>query len=191
MNENVQVLELDLILDQISKHTAFSLGKEIVLRQKPQSRRLLIQRNNDRMRDALLLTVRFGGLPFSGIKDIRDPLIKAKKGGLLSIEEAVWVSRHGHGCENMKIALRKTELTVPFVFDLVDSLQVSLPLSRKIDACFSPNYEVLDTASPLLKEIRDKLRKMDAEISRQIQKFISTNADRLTDQLATDRKSVV
>lgn len=187
MNENVQVLELDLILDQISKHTAFSLGKEIVLRQKPQSRRLLIQRNNDRMRDALLLTVRFGGLPFSGIRDIRDSLIKAKKGGLLSIEEAVWVSRCGHGCENMKTALRKTELNVPFVFDLVDSLQVSLQLSRKIDACFSPNYEVLDTASPLLKEIRDKLRKMDAEISRQIQKFISTHADRLTDQLATYR----
>jgi DNA mismatch repair protein MutS2 len=187
MNENVQVLELDLILDQISKHASFSLGKEIVLRQKPQSRRLLIQRNNDRMRDALLLTVRFGGLPFSGIKDIRDSLIKAKKGGLLTIEEAVWVSRHGHGCENMKAALRKTELSVPFVFDLVDSLLVSLSLSRKIDACFSPNYEVLDTASSLLKEIRGKLRKMDAEISRQIQKFISTNADRLTDQLATYR----
>jgi dsDNA-specific endonuclease/ATPase MutS2 len=59
-------------------------------------------------------------------------------------------------------------------------LQVSLPLSRKIDACFSPNYEVLDSASPLLKEIRDKLRKMDTEINRQIQKFISANADRLT-----------
>lgn len=187
MNENVQVLELDLILDQISKHAAFSLGKEIVLRQKPQSRRLLIQRNNDRMRDALLLTVRFGGLPFSGIKDIRDPLIKAKKGGLLSIEEAVWVSRHGHGCESMKTALRKTELDVPNVFDLVDSLLVNLSLSRKIDSCFSPNYEVLDSASPLLKEIREKLRKMDAEINRQIQKFISTNADRLTDQLATYR----
>lgn len=187
MNEQTQVLELDLILDQISKYTAFSLGKEVVLRLKPQNKRLMIQRNNDRMRDALLLTVRFGGLPFSGIKDIRDSLIKAKKGGLLSVEEAVWVSRHGHGCENMKTALRKTELSVPYVFDLIDSLNVSLPLSKKIDACFSPNYEVLDTASPLLKEIRDKLRKMDAEISRQIQKFISANADRLTDQLATYR----
>ncbi len=187
MNEQIQVLELDLILDQISKYAAFSLGKEVVLRLKPQNKRLLIQRNNDRMRDALLLTVRFGGLPFSGIKDIRDSLVKAKKGGLLSVEEAVWVSRHGHGCESMKTALRKTELSVPFVFDLIDSLNVSLTLSKKIDACFSPNYEVLDNASPLLKEIRDKLRKMDAEINRQIQKFISANADRLTDQLATYR----
>lgn len=187
MNEQTQVLELDLILEQISKHASFSLGKEVVLRQKPQNKRLLIQRNNDRMRDALLLTVRFGGLPFSGIKDIRDSLIKAKKGGLLSVEEAVWVSRHGHGCESMKSALRKTELSVPFVFDLVDSLQTSSALSKKIDSCFSPNYEVLDSASPLLKDIRDKLRKMDAEISRQIQKFISANADRLTDQLATYR----
>lgn len=187
MNEQTQVLELDLILDQISKHASFSLGKEVVLRQKPQNKRLLIQRNNDRMRDALLLTVRFGGLPFSGIKDIRDSLVKAKKGGLLSVEEAVWVSRHGHGCESMKAALRKTELSVPFVFDLVDSLQTNSALSKKIDSCFSPNYEVLDSASPLLKDIRDKLRKMDAEISRQIQKFISANADRLTDQLATYR----
>ncbi len=187
MNEQTQVLELDLILDQISKHASFSLGKEVVLRQKPQNKRLLIQRNNDRMRDALLLTVRFGGLPFSGIKDIRDSLVKAKKGGLLSVEEAVWVSRHGHGCESMKSALRKTELSVPFVFDLVDSLQTNSALSKKIDSCFSPNYEVLDSASPLLKDIRDKLRKMDAEISRQIQKFISANADRLTDQLATYR----
>ena len=188
MNPEVyHVLEFDEILQRIASLAHFSLGKKQILESEPLMSRLKLQRENQLVGDALAICVRYGMLPFGGVRDVSSALIKSKKQGIVSVEEAVHIGRLGHAVKAMNQFMDKVELKVDSVRDVLDSVVVSSTLTAHIDRCFSYQYEVLDQASPELSSIRSRLRKMDEKISRAVNQFMSANAAHLTDTVTTLR----
>lgn len=191
MNQHWEVLELTEILREVSNHTRFSLGRELVLSLQPQFGRLWVERELARTKEAIALETTSGSLPLGGISDIRQPLRESLKDQTLAIGELLAVARHGQAVKTIKDYMRKAEITTPQLIEIVTAMQESIALSNEIERCFSPSYEVLDNASPELKSIRKQMRHNQTELHKTADSFIQKNSAKLTDTISTYRNDRV
>ncbi len=182
-----QQLELDVIKEKIAGFAAFSLGKETVMAMTPNFSKLTVERDLQRVKQALGVVVFNGGFSFSGMKDLRQPLSKADKQAILSVQEIVDIGLFIRGTLLIQSELLKLEVPHDSLDDLIESLESDMNLAVQIERCFSPNYEVLDSASSLLSSLRRQLREMDQRVSVQMQKFLEANKESLSQQATTQR----
>ena len=62
--------ELQLIIKQMSSYASFSLGKNELLACKPSFDKLVIIRDNKRIKEALELCFKYDSMPFNGLDHI-------------------------------------------------------------------------------------------------------------------------
>ena len=77
-------LELNTIISEMCNYTSFSCGKKLVSEIRPSYNKLIIQQENNRMREALQSCITYGACPIEGFHDIRDVLEDCNKGRTLS-----------------------------------------------------------------------------------------------------------
>ena len=188
MNSLEKSLELDVILEEMLKHCAFSLGKK-ALRETPVSYdRLVIRQRNERLREALACTVHYGSMPFYGVRDIREPLQKAQKGGVLNGQELLNIVQFIGGVRGI-LAYEKNcaETEHPQLKDLCSTLAVHQKTETFIRACINEYGDVMDSASAELRNIRAALRKADADIANAVRSFLSAHPGSVVDSIVTER----
>ena len=66
-------------------------------------------------------------------------------------------------------------------------MEPHLEVAEQLERCFTPYGEVLDSASPELKQIRRSLHQTEAELVRESQRFVQSHASLLTDSITTTR----
>lgn len=186
-----QGLQYEDILSQVARHCAFSKGKEAVLALQPSFSRLMIIQDCERTQEALSCTIRYGSLPFEGIRDIENPLTVALKDGICSGLDLLDIVDHERGLKAMKNYVQKLEIETPRIRELVDALVSHPEIVKKIEACISTHGEVLNSASSTLANIRKRLKGVDAELAKQAQSFVSSNASKLMDSIVTTRNNRV
>lgn len=183
-------LEFNLILDAIAHHARFSLSKAIVLETQPFQKRLEIQRENDRTQAAMTCDRLLGPIPMQGMSDIRLILQESTKDLTLSIPDLLDVARFVRG-----VVLVKSYFTnvndLGALADLVDSLNPRPSLSESIEKCFNAALEVLDSASPKLKDIRRHLRLTQSKLNDTAAAFVSKNAAYLSESITLIRNDRV
>lgn len=191
--EKFKVFELDVIKEQIASNANTSLGKERVLENTVSFEYLKIKRNLERSNDMLQMIIRYGDLPFGGIRDLRMAIKKAKMNSILTPYEIVSVADSLDAARNMIQHVRKLDVNYPALDDLFDSLTMHEKVVQQIRPVFSSSNEILDSASPTLKTIRTNIRKTEASISSQLDRFIAQNASKLMDTVVAYRndRSVV
>lgn len=187
MNNALEILQYDLILENIAHFATFSLGRERIQQLKPSSSLLWIERENKRTQTAMECERLMGPLPMPGMSNISDALIKVSKDQTLDFEELISVARFTHSVLSTKSYFKTSEINLENLEDLIQALDVNLDLAKKIERCFSPANEMLDHASQNLSSIRTKLRKKNSERTDKIQRFISSNASKLTESISTMR----
>ena len=187
MTKPQEILQFDLILNEIAHFATFSLGKEAILNLQPSHSKLWIERENARTQTAMECERLYGPLPMPGMTNINDALIKASKDQILDFEELINVARFTHAVLQTQSYFKSAEINLSALSDLIQSLEVNLDLAKKIERCFSPSLEMLDSASKELASIRTKFRKKNSERADKIQRFISSNAAKLTDTISTTR----
>ena len=84
---------------------------------------------------------------------------------------------------------KRQDLDTPLIKELCDSFAEHQQLASSIDRCISLNAEVLDSASPALKSIRKSILSCNADISSEVQRFLSRNASKLMDTITTMRNN--
>jgi DNA mismatch repair protein MutS2 len=181
-------LELNIILEQVEKYCSFSMGKEIVRKTVPSFDKLIIQRDHAFMKEALATTVHYGTIPFGGITDIREMLINADKGRVLSGQECLAEIRLIKGIQGI-VSFEKTitEVEHTNLKDLIDTLNVHRKTEQYLSRCFNEYGEVVDSASPELRGIRSALRHAESEITSAANKFVASHADQVVDAIVTYR----
>lgn len=188
MNSLEKSLELDVILEEMLRHCAFSLGKKR-LRETPVSYdRLIIRQRNERLKEALACTIRYGPMPFYGVRDIQEALQKAEKGGVLSGNELLNIVQFIGGVRGM-LAYEKgcTDIAHPQLKDLCSTLTVHQKTETFIRGCINEYGEVMDSASAELRGIRAALRKADADIANAVRNFLSSHPGSVVDSIVTER----
>ena len=188
MNSLEKSLELDVILEEMLRHCAFSLGKKR-LRETPVSYdRLIIRQRNERLKEALACTIHYGPMPFYGVRDIQEALQKAEKGGVLSGNELLNIVQFIGGVRGM-LAYEKgcTDIAHPQLKDLCSTLTVHQKTETFIRGCINEYGEVMDSASAELRGIRAALRKADADIANAVRNFLSSHPGSVVDSIVTER----
>lgn len=181
-------LELNIILAQVAKYCAFSLGKEAVLSSLPSYDPLVIRRDHARMSEALQATVHYGTLPMAGIRDLTEMLKNAEKGRTLSAQDLineVYFIQGVRGIVSYQKEMRDFEH--PALDDLIDTLVVHEHTEKTIRRCINEYGEVMDTASHELSNIRASIRRSEHEIASAANRFVAAHSDSVVDGIITYR----
>lgn len=169
------------------RHTSFSLGKQILRQTLPRFDELWVKRELTRTKEAYDLVIRYGNLPFGGIHDIHDSVEASMKDMILSCQELREIADSARAVEHMQTYMKHSEIETPYIKELIDSFQDYRKLASAIEHCISVNNEVMDNASEALKGIRKAITACNGEISGEVQRFISRNANKLMDTITTVR----
>lgn len=187
MKENEDYLELDIVKQQFIKHCSFSLGKQKIRQLTPQYDSLWLQRELQRCKEAFQLVIRYGNMPFGGVKDIQESVQDAQKDRTLTPQELREIADEIRACEQVDKYFKASELETPYLKELSDSFADGRGCASAIEKCISINYEVLDHASDTLRGLRRSLRSCSGEISQEVQRFITHHSAKLTDTITTTR----
>ena len=181
-------LELDVIISQMERYCDFSLGKQRVHDTVPSFDRLVIQRDNARIKEALACTIKYGPCPITSMSDLRSTLANAKKGRTLSIQECMDEMRLISGIRsaaNYETTL--VDVPHPDLHELFDSLIVHDILERNLRRIFNEYGEIMDNASKQLQSIRSSLRRIDGDIASAAAAFVASHASSVVDSIVTYR----
>ena len=189
MKDMYEPLELHEVKEQVAKHASFSLGKQLIRQMMPRFDALWVRRELARVKEAYALVVRFGNMPFGGIHDTRDSIEAAMKDMTLTPHELRGIADSTRGVEQVRKYMKASDLVTPLIKELCDSFAEHQQLASSIDRCISLNAEVLDSASPALKSIRKSILSCNADISSEVQRFLSRNASKLMDTITTMRNN--
>lgn len=185
MNDSLQRLDMDKVLERIAFHASFSLGKDAILKTKPSYSRMIVQRDLNRLEDAMKVLEDGHSLGFGGISDVSYVLSRAEKHAVLIVQEIVQISRFMQGVGRLKKQFNKFEENYEHLNDLFASLIINEQLLKHLNHSFSDQGEVLDRASSEIRNVRQEIRTMEQKIDEASHSFIKKNKDMLTEQVVS------
>jgi len=186
----LRLLEFDKIRKQLEPHAETNLGKE-------QVEQLAPYYQYDQVAYALaetdeaLTAIRLKGEPsFAGIRDIRNQIKRATIGSILHADEFVDIAATITGARRIKkyleaVQAEKNEL--PILLKHSSLIQPCHELEAEINRCIDRNGNVLDDASPELRNIRRKMKSYESQIREKLEQIVRTNIHKLSDAIITIR----
>ena len=178
MSENteksIKTLELDAVLLMLAREC---VSEEAVRRTQsymPCAEPYEIRSLQNQTSAAVKYIARFGTPPFSGMKDIRPSMLRAEKGGVLSIRELMDIASI-LGCARSVKKYGQTDDTFETCIDgLFNSLVPNRFLEDKINRAIVSEEEISDAASAKLADIRRHIRSAGTAARESLQKLISS-----------------
>ena len=168
-------LELDKVLEMLAERAGSLAGKERCMQLRPTSDLEDVQALLDQTSAACDLSTRKGYPGFSEIRDVKDSLDRADRGGALSPKELLRIAGVLRCARTVKGYTAEDE--APTVLDgLFKCLTANKYLEDKIFGAILSEEEIADTASPELADIRRHKRVQGAKIKDSLQKIISSPA---------------
>lgn len=185
MKKALQILEWEKIINEISKYAETSLGKEKILELIPTKEYFLIEKWHQENKEAFRTIFDFGFPSFSGIKDIKKYLEKGKIGGIIFPEEFEDIVSTLEAWKRLRDYQEKVKNLAQNLWG--KSIHVLSHLLSEIRKCIQ-NGEILDNASPELKNIRSKIFKTHQKIKETAEYFLQNEwKNFLQDSLITIR----
>ena len=174
MEQSYSILELPAILQMLAAQTESGMGREAALALQPSVNAEEVRRRLQETNDAARLMTLRGSPSFSGVRDIRPSLDRARLGGVLNGRELLdiaGVARCARLCKAY-IAEDKTEKTS--IDNLFHALRANKFLEERITTALPAEDEVADSASPDLADIRRKMRAASARAREALNKILSS-----------------
>ena len=174
MEKSYSILELPAILQMLAAQTESGMGREAALALQPSVNAEEVRRRLQETNDAARLMTLRGSPSFSGVRDIRPALDRARLGGILNGRELLdiaGVARCARLCKAY-IAGDKTEKTS--IDSLFHALRANKFLEERITTALPAEDEVADSASQDLADIRRKMRAASARAREALNKILSS-----------------
>lgn len=193
MQEKIlKTLEFNKIKDLLIEHASSTIGADKIYALTPSSSYeevLRMQAETDEGSHVLRLK---GHAPLSGIHDIRPHVKRAQIGGILNTHELVQAASTIYAARTMKRFIEnllENEVEIPILEEKAEQIAVLTSTEHKIKNAIDENGEILDGASEVLRQIRQKLRSNESRIREKLESLIrSRNAAKmLSDAIVTIR----
>ena len=177
MTEKVfKVLEYNNIISKLIALTTCEPSKEIAKDLKPSVDLEEINKHLHETEDAQSLIARKGLPPFSGVKDIRNPVLRAERGGVLSYLDLLNVA-------NLLRSARRTldysssvdDPTDNVISILISNLRSNRSLEERIYKAIISEEEMADDASPKLFDIRRQISSRQVAIKDKLNEVIRSS----------------
>ena len=189
MNKHHKSLELDKVLEMLASHTSCEDARLAALELNPETELENAQALMNQTRDAHMLLARFGGPSFGGLTNVNNALFRADAGSTLSLRELLDIAAVLRVIRSI-VQWRSTNEGVATILDIYFSALVPNKfLEETITGAIISEEEIADNASPLLADIRRKIRTQEGKVREQLGKFThNTNYSKyLQDNIITMR----
>ena len=154
---SLRMLEFHLVLDRLAGYATFPPARELALALEPSQDPAEVVRRQEETLEARRVFESAIDLPLGDARDIRGALQRALLGGVLTGEELIEVNETLKAARTVRAALlRRTD--APVLVSLAQGLPVMRELERALEAAIGPAGDVLDGASPYLRDLRVEAR---------------------------------
>ena len=155
--QSVGLLEFEQIRQQVASYTRTVIGRETAQSLSPSSDLLEIATRQQETTEARQFLDQGGSLEFGPDIDFREYVQRALLGGLLRGEELYAIRGLTSATRYDRRTLARHE-EIPLLSNLADNLPDLGALERAINSSVSPAGELLDDASPHLRQLRQESR---------------------------------
>ena len=185
--KTIRTLEFDKICAMLEEHAETEGAKIMARNLRPSEDTYTVLRRLRRTTDARKLADAKGAPSFGRIRDISAACERAEKGAILSPRELLdcaGVLRTARVLQDYHTGNHPFDTVLDEIFDrLIPDRRLEDRITRAIPA----EDMVADEASPLLADIRRKIRNENAKIKETLQKMISGNSRYLQENIVTMR----
>lgn len=173
--KSLKTLEYGKILEMLCAFAQSEGGKSAVLSLAPQDTLEAARHALDLTAEADRVLFEFSVNPSFAVDDIEEVIVKAKKGAVLSIAELLKVGRALRVARRLDKALR-TVTDIPLLSEAATRLYFEEELEKNIFDAFISETEVADNATPELRAIRQRIRRLGDGVKTKLQTFITSPA---------------
>ena len=174
-----RALEYPKLLEWLAGLTSFSGGRELALALQPSDHLPEVERRLSATGEALTLQSAQPELGLGGVHDVRPSLERAAIGGMLGADELLAIRDAILAAERWILTLRRLESSYPVLAALVEHLGLHREPRAAIGEAIGDDGQILDSASPELRQIRGDLRAAQDRLLRRLQDIVSSPAYRL------------
>ena len=182
--KSICVLELPQLLERLSQKAVSAAAKERALRLTPSTDADEVRRLQDETDAARALIALRGSPSFSGVKDVREALARAERGGMLNPRELLTVAGLLTSSRRAREYYEADQGEGTVLDRMFASLHTNRFLEEKITTSILSEDEIADAASTELADIRRHKRAAAAKGRQILQKIISSPSYKTTLQEA-------
>jgi len=187
--KSLQLLEFPRVRDIVAGYTTFPVSRELAAGMAPTTDRARIILWLEQSAEARALLAQENGFSLGDVIDVRSLVSVAARGKVLEPESFLNLQRTLAASRNLRNHLTKRAEEFPRLWDIASRVTPVPSLEKEIGRIFSADGEVLDSASPRLADLRQKLRSVRQEILRRLDSLVKTPhpPEYLQDTLITER----
>ncbi|MBO4554745.1 MAG: endonuclease MutS2 [Clostridia bacterium] len=187
-DKSLKTLEYDKILDMLAAFAQAEGGKQLAHDLRPFDNIEDARRALNETEEADRILFEYSLSPSLAVDEISSTLVKAEKGSVLAIGDIMKVGRALRVSRRLKVTLQKAK-DCPLITEMASKLYENEPLEKYIYEAFLSETEVADGATPELRAIRIRIRKINERVRTQLQTFITSPqyAKALQDNVITMR----
>jgi DNA mismatch repair protein MutS2 len=187
-DRTLRLLEYADVRAMVRERACSPMGRELASRMRPVRDPQIVRIRQQETTEARA-RLEDGSPPLGGLRDVREPVRLAEKHGVLTPHDLQDVAETAATCRRMRRYLADTYPRFPTLHAQAHLLNEFQPLERAVDAAIAPNGDVLDTASPELGRARKRVRALNEEIARELQRLLTAAAvvDKLQEPIITQR----
>jgi DNA mismatch repair protein MutS2 len=188
----LKVLEFDKVKEQVLELASSSLGRNLAKELLPSTDFEEVVRRQEETDEATSILRLKGNVPLGGIFDIKPHVKRAEIGGMLSPQELMQISSTIHASRMIRKFVEdlvEAELPLRHLSELTNQIVVLSDLEESIRMAIDDNGAVLDSASDVLRSLRNQLRAKEGRVRERLESMIrSSNAQKmLSDAIVTIR----
>src|SRR5687768_5682906 len=154
----LRTLEFDKVLARLAGMTAFAPSRELALALRPATDLDEAVRRQRMTAEARRLLRNRTNMSIGGARDIRDAVDRAALGGVLDPSELLDVRGTLAAVRSLRGNITRLSPIVPLLADVAKRMDEVGPLITELDRAISARGEVLDSATPLLAQLRREVR---------------------------------
>ena len=186
---NSKALEFDKVLERLAEFTGCEDAKYEALHLKPETDINLANALLASTIDAHTLLARFGGPSFGGLKNVNNALARAAAGSVLNTRELLDIGEVLRVIRSLSQWRASNSGVASSLDTLFNALTPNKFLESAIFTAITAEDEIADKASPLLADIRRKIRIQEAGVREKLDKLTrsSTMSKYLQENIVTQR----
>ena len=186
---NSKALEFDKVLERLAEFTGCEDARYEALHLKPETDINLAKALLASTLDAHTLLARFGGPSFGGLKNVNNALARSAAGSVLNTRELLDIGEVLRVIRSLSQWRASNSGVASSLDTLFNALTPNKFLESAIFTAITAEDEIADKASPLLADIRRKIRIQEAGVREKLDKLTrsSTMSKYLQENIVTQR----
>ncbi len=171
----LHTLEFEKVRLKLANLTSFPVSRELALALTPSYEHGEVSHRQKETAEAVLLLESRPGFSIASAKDIRDPVQRASRGGVLTPEEMLAIASTVSAANSTKSAIGRASHEAPILAGLAEEMAGCREVEDSIRRSVNPRGEVLDSASELLSRVRTEGRIAHDRLMARLNEIVAAN----------------